>query len=512
MNRSRNKAMVGGGRERGIESVSMGQMRFYAPTPDQLPPEAVQRAYLAGLEGVPWPSLNRWQDGQLIVQRETDESGCLYIPWQIGPRGQLVLSTGNLMEQARPYCLVTELARGSVHRARGLAAEIRSADISLPDEAARLLGQALDHFLDAVTAQECRQQAAQRAIDVADRAITQMCRALSEQTFAQYHAQSHPAPGLLACRLDSSVPVKAAAFLQAFNGAMVPFRWRQLQPHDDRLQWEAVDAQVAWCRQHQLRIFGGPLVQLDPLTLPDWVYLWKDDYDAFENHALRYIDRVVRRFENEVDVWICAGRLNMDTALGLSEEEKLRLAVAAVETVRRASPRTPVVVSFDQPWAEYLVREPADLSPLHFADALVRADLGVAGIAVEMNLGYWPHGVLPRDLLEIVRHVDRWSLLGIPLIVLLTMPEHGQQDPQAQGPSSIVPRDRAQPQTPAVDQSLARDLIPLLYTRPRIHAVAWNQWSDAFVHEFPNSGLLEASGSARPLLQWLVEFRQQHLG
>ena len=80
------------------------------------------------------------------------------------------------------------------------------------------------------------------------------------------------------------------------------------------------------------------------------------------------------------------------------------------------------MISFDQPWAEYLAKEDFDLSPLHFADALVRADLGVAGVAMEMNLGYWPGGTQPRDLLAISRHLDRWSLLGIPLLAYLTLP------------------------------------------------------------------------------------------
>jgi len=53
--------------------------------------------------------------------------------------------------------------------------------------------------------------------------------------------------------------------------------------------------------------------------------------------------------------------------LVFSEEQRLRLAVAMIEVVREASSRTPVVISFDQPWAEYLATDDYDLSPLHFA-------------------------------------------------------------------------------------------------------------------------------------------------
>ena len=63
-------------------------------------------------------------------------------------------------------------------------------------------------------------------------------------------------------------------------------------------------------------------------------------------------------------------------ALGLDEEARLQVAAKAITTVRELDPTTPLVVTFDQPWAEYLASEQLDLAPLHFADALVRADLG----------------------------------------------------------------------------------------------------------------------------------------
>ena len=62
-------------------------------------------------------------------------------------------------------------------------------------------------------------------------------------------------------------------------------------------------------------------------------------------------------------------------ALGLGEEARLQLAAKAIAVVRQLDPTTPLVVTFDQPWAEYLATEQLDLAPMHFADALVRADL-----------------------------------------------------------------------------------------------------------------------------------------
>ena len=43
-----------------FEESFMGQMRFYAPMPDKLLPHAVDLAYVAGLEAIPWYSRNHW--------------------------------------------------------------------------------------------------------------------------------------------------------------------------------------------------------------------------------------------------------------------------------------------------------------------------------------------------------------------------------------------------------------------------------------------------------------------
>jgi len=92
-------------------------------------------------------------------------------------------------------------------------------------------------------------------------------------------------------------------------------------------------------------------------------------------------------------------------------------------------PTTPLVVTFDQPWAEYLASEQLDLAPMHFADALVRADLGLSGLGLEINVGYQPGGSVHRGPLAFSRLVDNWSLLELPLLVALTLPSSAADDP-----------------------------------------------------------------------------------
>lgn len=487
----------------------MGRMLFHAPTPETLPQGAVDTAYVAGIEGVPWHCRNHWSDGILTIQRSVTESGSLYFPWEVRQFGTRVLSTCSLMERKAPYCLVTELARGTLHRLRVFVGAVEAARFEVPQDVKRLLHNARQHFFVAVTSPFHETGPADMSIHNAYAAIDQLCRSYSQQFARRNSEQSGARRLVLAGRLDSLVPSKADRFLRAFNGALVPCRWRDLEAEQRRIEWAAVDAQMAWCRQHDLSIFGGPLLQVDALHLPEWTKNFASDFDAFERHAVHFVDTVACRYREDVDAWICAGRVNLPGSMQLDEEQKLRLTVSMIETLRRASPRTPVVVGFDQPWAEYLVHQDDDLSPLYFADALVRADLGVAGIALEINLGYSPSGTQPRDPLEILRNLDRWCLLGIPLIVLLTIPAAMDEDPNAVGDGRVIACGRADAAVPAIDQSVAAELIQLLATCSRLHAVVWNQWNDGQMHELPNSGLLDANGQERPALETLIAQRQE---
>ncbi len=151
------------------------------------------------------------------------------------------------------------------------------------------------------------------------------------------------------------------------------------------------------------------------------MYLWgEDDEENFRSCVAEHVNSVVTRYRGKVQLWQCAGRLNIRNDFGQGEEQRLRLAVLVIESIRRADPRAPVVMTIDQPWGSFMSREDCDLSPLHFADALVRGDLGLSGIGLEINLGYTPGGTEPRDVIEFGRQMDRWSTLGLPLLVSLT--------------------------------------------------------------------------------------------
>lgn len=490
----------------------MGQLRFVVPHRDRILPGAVEQAYLTGMEAVPFQSSNFWEGDQIVIARDVRESGSFNILWPVPERGPLLLSTASLMERPRPYLLPVELARGQLHRLRNQHAMWQSMGLAIPPPCDAMLRTVHTQLAQAATQQSNPAAAsaqAEEAIVTALAAGDALAAAYVTQVLKLRHEQVPQLGTLLGGALPSLAFSEQGTrlFTSAFNAAMLPLSWRTIEPVEGEFDWSTPDRQFQWLKGKSLKVCAGPLVRLETSSLPDWLYLWEDDFEAIQSAIQQFITAVVTRYRGQVQVWHCAAGLNLPTGLSLSEEQKLRLSVLAIDAVRRTDPRTPVIVSFDQPWGEYLQQEEMDLPPYHFADALVRADLGLSGVGLEMNVGYMPGGTLPRDILELSRLIDRWSTLGVPLLAFVTAPSSSAPCPMALLKTRIV----NDAMTPALEVEQMRPWIEMLVAKQSVHAVFWSQLADAEPHRWPHGGLLDAQGGMKPILTALAELRQRDL-
>ena len=239
------------------------------------------------------------------------------------------------------------------------------------------------------------------------------------------------------------------------------------------------------------------------------MYLWEGDYENLTRLVLDHIRAIVTRYAGRVHLWHLASP---------SEQRQLvRVGRRATTTACRPDsggcqedrPRTPTVVSFDQPWAEYLSDHDDDLAPVHYADALVRADLGVSGFGLELNVGYQPGGSGLRPTFEIGRLLDQWSIWGLPLMVSLSAPSSNAADELARKGVEVnlaVGSDGVDPQ-----RHWAGSVLPLLIARSTVQIVLWNQLSDSVPHEFPNGGLFDQNQQPKPTLDLMRDLRKSCL-
>lgn len=485
----------------------MGLTSFHVPQPDRISSNAVRQCYMQGIDGIPWQSKNVLKGDVLSIQRDANESGNVFIPWQVEGRGSLTLSTTCLRESESPYSLPVELARGTVGRLRNQVEAWKHAGINVPPEVAELVGLATRSLCLAATSQSNPHQAAEAsegAIKVAIDAIELMMRAFSEFSLSKAGKRNIFVAANLGSRSGHDFP---SELLGAINTAVVPFSWSDLESSTESQSSTYFEEQVRWCRTLGIRICGGPLLNFDQNGLPDWLYLWEEDPESLRTYMLRYVETTVKKFAGKVSLWHVWAGLNNGKAMNLGEEFRLRLGVAAVETLRMHDPTTPAFVSFNQPFGEYLARQSMDLAPMHYADTLIRADLGVSGFGLEINLGYWPDGTLPRDVLEISRLIDRWSSLGLPLVVILTIPS---SDTISEDDKQII--SFGGEQLDLVTQSaLATEVIKACLAKPAVQGVIWNQLVDGDSPLYPEAGLMTEEGDAKPILDSLKEIRKRYL-
>ncbi len=144
---------------------------------------------------------------------------------------------------------------------------------------------------------------------------------------------------------------------------------------------------------------------------------------------LRPADR--SRYRGRVPLWHVVHRPASGEILGLTEEEQIRITARAIQVAHQADPSAQLTIGIDRPWAEWMGSSHFQLGPLHLCDYLLRAELGLSGIAIEIAPGYSAPGSYMRDLFEFSKLLDLYSLLNVPLHVWMAIPSADGPDPAA---------------------------------------------------------------------------------
>lgn len=487
----------------------MGQLRFVTPTPERMTPEVVKRAYCSSLEGIPWECQSRIENNSLVIDRSSDEAGNLNIPWTVPGHGQLVITSTSLMQRPEAYQLEVELARGTLNRLRNSVSFASLSGWDVPRSITEEMDLAKDMFIRAATSQHMPGQAAKWA----EESLSHSIKGANEFGIqrARYLLQSRQQqiaklPTLWAARCESKqLRQRVRKTLHStFNSMCVSMPWKRISTDADQYNWEPLDKQIQWCRRKEMKVIAGPLVHLSQENVPDWIYLWEDDFSAIQNYYMDYVREVVTRYSNDVDIWNSIANVNVDNCLSLTEEQLLHMAVSTIETIRQHDSRTPLIFTVSQPWGEYLSHTTRDMSPMAFADTLIRSDhLGINGIGLEINWGFQDESTLPRDLLELSQHIDRWSHLGLPLVIHLTITDLG-------GESSHNTTEISNSDDTVSLTSRSRNILTVLASKPAVQALIWNQLVDSKSGSKGAAGLFGVDGKAKPIIKDLHDLRHNY--
>ncbi|EAQ81247.1 hypothetical protein [Blastopirellula marina] len=492
----------------------MGALRFYAPPIERLS-RRFDAAYVVDYDQVPRRSKVQHDGKILSIDFEGDDSVKLRIPWNVDEFQSYFLATCSLRPRTEPYHLALEVARGVLSRLKALIAVCDGADIEQTEAFYAALGEAIEAFTIAATSDhhsEASQIASQECIGHTAEAFAQLTNVYRDAAidFIQEHAPHRTFLYGVNIRNEHPSADASALLRPAFNTAVVSPVWKDCEPNEGRFDFEKVREQIRWCRSQGMRVVGGPVANLDDLNVPDWLYLWDNDFNSLLGFQLQYVETATRNLHGMTDLWYCSSGVNTTRAFHLTEEQQLRLLVGSIETMRRNDPQTPVLVSFDHPWGDYLSHAHRDLAPIHFAEEIVRANLGVTGVGVELNFNDCEGAIFPRDPFEVIRLLDQWGMLGLPLFVTLTFPSSRRFDKRAahqisdhESPTFPISRRR--------QRQFVESLVPLILSHPQTQAIFWNQFTDATAHVYPNAGLFDRRDRPKSTLRSLREIRQHYL-
>ncbi len=494
----------------------MGVMRFLI-YPQKLVenwPEA-ERTYLSGFDGRVFSGSAEIVDGMLIYRRQSSESGKLHVAWPVPEYGLMTLATSSLNEREQPYLLPVELARGKLSMLKDQWSAWNLAGMAIPDEFYELEQDAFRLFAKAATIQEQPDAAAALAMEClvkTCKASDILTEAYADQRLRVRRQRTSQMPALLGCRLQPEDLGEATGdlFGDAFTAANIPVEWSRIEDEEGEYFWDDCDYLVDWCEENHLHMCGGPLLDFSPEGMPGWIHEWKHDLLNLQSFINEFVETAITRYMGQIRQWEVAARVNTGGILDLDEETRLTLIARTLETARSVDQESQLLIRVDQPWGNYQRRGGHRLSPLQFVDALVRSGIGLSGVNLEIENGYFPNGSGYRGLLEFSRLIDQWGQLGVPLYVTLAHPSQasGQGVEPYQlsvDPGSNSPLWTEEHQTAWIDKYL-----PMLMAKQSVAGIYWSHFCDDESDRFPGAGLVSEHGTPKPALQKFIDYRQDN--
>jgi hypothetical protein len=475
-------------------------------------------AYVFGQDGIPMRADLAAGDGQITCMKRAPGAAGLCLLWEAGSAGALLLPTPRLPERSKSYNLSVELARAQL----GRVAQKRE-DWGLFDyPSAKPLNA---EFADAqklfIQALQCPDGA--KAAALADAAL-QRGVTLGEK-MALFHAdilltrrRASKVGGHFGCRVDLSASAEGytTRLREAFDFVSLPTTWKLTEPKERHHEYAQIDAWVNWAARHRRPVHGGPLLSFRADHLPEWVYIWDNDYEALRDLAYEHIQRLVQRYERHVRLWNVASGIHCDNCFDLSFDQLMELTRMSSLLVKKLAPHAKVAIDLVMPWGEYYARNQRTIPPLLYADMAVQSGIKFDAFGLQLYMGVPTDGYFVRDLMQISSLLDEFVGFGKVLhISACSVPSHFAPDAwDAWGGRESVSKAGQwhQPWSPRLQAEWVQAFCRIAFSKPYIESVCWRDLADIEGHHVPHGGLCRNTLEPKVAFTELRRFRSSLRG
>ncbi len=468
-----------------------------------------------GPESVPVQADISFENGLLRCRRSDEHAVGIALLWDMGPSGSFLLETTRLAHREKPYILNVELARFRLMKVVQKQEDWNLFDFPRAErfgikfrEAQDLLAQALGRLHEPVEAARMADRALVMAIELSEELGTFHAELLIQRRRGNGAFVKH----VVGCGIDTSVQNERYRDIICgnFDYAVVPMSWRQLEPEEHRFETAAVDEWVEVLSRKRLPIIAGPLIQLDETHLPDWMFIWENDFDSIREQAYEYVQKIVQRYRKAISMWNVVSGLHTNSAFSLSFEQIIELTRLLVSQVKALLPNTRTLITISQPFGEYHARKTPSVPPMLYAEMVAQAGINFEAFGVEIEIGVPAQGRFTRDLFQLSCMLDKFSTLGRPLfITAIGAPSRNTVDPNDRSEGRLDPNQAGRWRR-AWDPQLQAEWMEAVYhmalSKPYVESLSWSSLAD--IHPtLPGGGLLDDVLRPKPAYEKLLEMR-----
>lgn len=472
-------------------------------------------AVAMGPESVPVPGDVSVRDGVLMVERSDDAPIGVSLLWDAGPVGMYHLETPRLWPREKPYVLNVELARCRLMRLVQKQEDWNLFDFPKAEKLLQRFKEAQGVFTEALVLLDDGAAAAR----LADQALA-MAIELSEE-LALFHAEillgrrrGGNARASFGCRADCANHNQRYREILSgsFDYAIVPMSWKQMQPQETAFVTEEVDGWVDALSRRRMPIVAGPLINLNEVEVPEWMFIWENDFDTLREMAYEHVQRLVGRYRKSVALWNVCASLPTNASFPLSFEQIIELTRLLVTQVKTLLPNARTLVTIAQPFGEYHATTPTSVAPLLYAEMVAQAGINFDGFGLELQLGVPEPGMFMRDLFQVSCLLDRFSTMGRPVfLTAVGVPGRAAPDPQDRSGGKLDPARGGRWRRPW-DADLQAEWLDAVYrvalSKPFVEGVAWSDLADVGP-SLPGSGLLNDMLQPKPAFAKLQQMREK---
>ncbi|HVJ81021.1 MAG TPA: hypothetical protein VNC50_08130 [Planctomycetia bacterium] len=461
---------------------------------------ALEEVSLLGWDGSPVAATVEYGDGRLSVTGERHQSGALQITWPVAPVGRRRLQTASLMAQDAPYRLAVELARGHINLVSNQAAEWDLAGLRPSPESLELLRSAKQRLGRAIRTDDeaAATREAEQALEEAILCGERLTGEYSRQAIASRRRRFGMRSQLACCYDESFLSLEDPEFLRRlFDGVTIEPDWSRLEPECGRRDWGSLDRAVEWCLDRDFIVAIGPVVDLRPGRLPDWVVA-ESNHETQLVWMLDLVETCVQRYGERVKDWEATQGGNGPDGVGLSEARRMAITARLGEAIREMDGEARIALGIDRPWGDRPRRaERSQRTPFDYADQMLRADAPVQALSLEIAIGYGERGSAQRGALEFVQLLDRYRELESPLRVRLFHPSRRPGELEDAGAVGE-----------AAQADWLENYVAAALAKPFVERVTWGRYMDRPGAMWPDSGLLDESGRPKRALKRLRAVRR----